>query len=83
MFKQNKITLMQDNKSTITLAYRRPGRCGRTKHINIKYFSITENIKNETIKLEYIPSHELVPDGLTKPLRKKEFEAWRIRILNM
>ena len=41
---------------------------GRSKHIDIKYHFIRNEIKKGIIKVEYLQSNKMVADILTKPL---------------
>ncbi len=82
-FKQSTVTLKLDNKSTITIIKRGPGRIGRTKHINVRYFAMIEQIQNNAIKLEFVKSEEQMADGLTKPLPPNAYKQWRKCILNI
>jgi hypothetical protein len=38
-----------------------------TRHINIRYFSITDRIARKEIAIQYCPTKEMVPDYFTKP----------------
>ena len=82
-YKQDVTEVEQDNKSCMILAQRGPGRGGRSKSINVKFFWINEQIENKIIKLKYVESDRVIADGLTKPLPKGKFEQWRDRILNL
>jgi len=81
-FKQETVEIEQDNNSTMRLIEKGPSSVGRTKWINIKQFWVSEHLSNETVKLKYVPSLDLLADGLTKPLPRKAFMKWRARILN-
>jgi len=72
----------QDNKASILLSNRGPGRAGRAKAISVRYFWITQHIESQAIKLRYVPSEQLLADGLTKPLPRDRFLEFRNRILN-
>jgi len=80
--KQKSVEIEQDNQSTMRLIEKGPSSTGRTKWLNIKHFWVSEHLQNGDIKLRYVPSLELLADGLTKPLEKKAFLQWRSRILN-
>ncbi len=45
---------------------------GRTKHIGIKYHFIREQVSENSIRLEYYPSEEMVADILTKGLKSSK-----------
>jgi hypothetical protein len=81
-FKQETVEIEQDNQSTMRLIEKGPSSTGRTKWINIKHFWVTEHLQKEDVKLKYVPSLELLADGLTKPLGTRQFKLWRNRILN-
>ena len=44
-----------------------------TRHINIRYFYVTDKIQNDYWSMIYKPSHEMVSDFLTNPLQGKPF----------
>lgn len=79
---QDKVDIEQDNQSTMRLIEKGPTSTGRTKWLNIKYFWVNEHQKNGDFDVKYVPSLELLADGLTKPLGRKAFYRWRARILN-
>ena len=81
-FTQDTVTIEQDNSSTMKLVEKGPSSTGRTKWINIKHFWVSEHLENGHFKLKYVPSLELLADGLTKPLGRAAFLKWRARILN-
>jgi hypothetical protein len=60
--------LYQDNKSTILIAEKGKGTFKRTKHIKVRYFWIHELITNGELRLDYIPTGNMIADILTKPL---------------
>lgn len=79
---QGAVLVEQDNQSTIRLIEKGPSSGGRTKWINVKQFWVSEHLNKGDIKLKYVPSLDLLADGLTKPLGRKAFYRWRARILN-
>jgi hypothetical protein len=81
-FKQDAVEIEQDNSSTMRLIEKGPSSTGRTKWINIKHFWVSEHLKSGDIKLKYVPSLQLLADGLTKPLGRKAFFKWRASVLN-
>ena len=75
--------LYQDNQSAILLE--KNGRLSsskRTKHLNIRYFFITDRINDGDLKVEYCPSTEMVADFFTKPLQGKMFLKFRKMVMN-
>ena len=71
------ILLYVDNQSAIALA-KNPVHHQRSKHIDIRYHYIRDEIKRESIRLEYIPSDKNVSDILTKPLSRYKFSLFNI-----
>ena len=65
--------LMCDNKSAIALA-KNPVFHGRSKHIDIKYHYIREQVKDGEIELNFCRSEDQIADILTKPLKADLFE---------
>jgi hypothetical protein len=59
--------IFADNKSAIALA-NTPAYHGRSRHIDIQYHYTREKVNNNTVQLLYLPTTEMVADGLTKPL---------------
>ena len=58
-----------DNQGTILLA-KNPVMHQRTKHIDVKYHFVREEVKQGNISLFYIPSARNVADVFTKPQSK-------------
>lgn len=71
-----KVTLLIDNKSAISLA-KNPVFHGRSKHINKKYHFIRECVENEQIEVEHVPESEQRADILTKALGRIRFKEMR------
>ena len=66
--------IYQDNTSSILLE--RNGRRSstkRTKHMDIRYFYITEQVGRKTIHVTHCPTNEMVGDFFTKPLQGSLF----------
>lgn len=49
----------------------------RTKHLDIRYHFIRQHVEDGIIRLEYIPTADMVADGLTKALARVKFERNR------
>ena len=76
--------LYQDNKSAILLEKSGRMSCGKnTKHINIRYFFITDYIKKGYINVEYCPTRKMVADFFTKPLQGALFTMFRDMIMGI
>ena len=79
------VTIEQDNTSTIQLA--RNGwksSSKRTKHINVRYFYITDRLKAGDIsRIVYKPTGDMESDYLTKALQGKSFHAHRKTLMGL
>ena len=64
--------LSVDNQSAIKRA-KNPEFHKRTKHIDIKFHFIRQNVVNGELSVEYIPSTELKADIFTKAFPKQRF----------
>jgi len=70
------ISILCDNTSAISI-WKNPVMHSKTKHIPIKYHFLREQVLEQKVKLEYVPSIEHVADIFTKPLPKEAFEYLR------
>ena len=74
----------QDNKSTILLEENGKKRSGRrTRHLNIRYFFLTDQIEKGNISIQYCPTDEMIGDYMNKPLQGEKFRKFRKDILNL
>jgi len=74
----------QDNQSAILLEKNGRASSGkRTRHVDIRYFFITDRIQHGEVTIEYCPTDEMNADVLTKPLQGSTFRKFRDRILNI
>ena len=81
-YKVNDNVIFQDNKSTMLLE--RNGKASsskRTKHINVRYFFITNRIARGEVRVEWCPTADMVVDFMTKPLRGTTFKRFRDLIM--
>ncbi len=69
--------IYEDNQSAICLS-KNPQSHGRSKHIEIKYHFIREQVGKRNIELKYCPSSDMVADMLTKGLGKEKLEKLRV-----
>jgi len=77
-------TIYQDNKSTILLAENgKTSSSKRTRHLNVRYYFITDQIKKGHVKVAFCPTQEMVADFFTKPLQGNLFIRMREGILNL
>ena len=75
--------LYQDNKSAMLLEKNgKTSSSKRTCHINIRYFFITDRIKNKELQVEYCPTEDMVANFHTKPLQGSTFFKFQKTIMN-
>jgi hypothetical protein len=74
----------QDNMSTMLLENNgRASSSRRTRHINIRFFFVTDRIKNKEMSVVHCPTGEMVADYFTKPLQGALFKKFRDLIMNV
>ncbi len=73
------VLLFADNYAAIKLAIN-PVNHPRAKHIDIQYHKVGELISDDVLELYYIPTEEIVADGLTKPLTLTKHEYFIIML---
>ena len=79
----NDYIVYQDNKSAILLEQNgRASSSKRTRHINIRYYFVTDRVNCGEIKIKHCPTVEMVGDFFTKPLQGGLFTKFRDHILN-
>jgi hypothetical protein len=70
--------LLQDNKSSILLERNGKASSGkRTRHINIRYFFITDRVNMKEVSIEWCPTKDMVADFMSKPLQGSHFKRLR------
>jgi hypothetical protein len=75
--------VFQDNQSTMLLEKNGWASRGcRTRHINIWYFFVTDQVKSGEVRIKYCPTGEMVADFFTKPLKGSFFRKLQGIILN-
>jgi len=67
------ISILCDKISAISIS-KNPFMHSKTKHIPIKYHFLQEQVLEQKVKLDYVPSKEQGVDILTKPLPRETFE---------
>jgi len=77
-------TSYQDNKSTILLAENgRASSSKHTRHLNVRYYFITDQITKGHVKVAFCPMQDMVADFFTKPLQGNLFVCMSEGILNL
>ena len=60
----------QDNKSMILLAENgRASSSKRTRHLNVRYYFVTDQIKKGYVKVAFCPTADMLADFFMKPLQ--------------
>jgi len=72
----NPTTILADNQAAIKMGSN-PVNHHRAKHIDTSYHYVRNKVEEGAIKLEYIPTDQMVADGLTKPLESGKFLRFR------
>ena len=67
------ITIMEDNQGAIAMA-KNPVAHRRTKHIDIRYHFVREQVQKGNMQLQYCNTKEMIADIFTKPLCKSQFQ---------
>jgi hypothetical protein len=75
------VQIMGDNTSAIALA-ENPEFHARTKHIELQWHYVRDQQTRRLIDLQYIPTKEMVADGMTKPLEKIKHQEF-LRLMNL
>jgi hypothetical protein len=76
--------LFQDNNSSILLENNGEASSSkRTKHINIRYFFITDRVSKEEFSAVWCPTGDMIGDYATKPLRGALFRKFRDQIMGV
>jgi len=73
------ISILCDNTSAISISKNLVMHF-KTKHIPIKYHFLREQVFEQKVKLEYVPSKEQVADIFTKSLPRETFEYLRQKL---
>ena len=80
--KQN--VIMRDNQSTMKLELNGKNSSGRrTRHLNIRFFYLTDQIEKKRVEIEYCPTDLMWADFMSKPLQGKKFQEFRRDIMNL
>eukprot|EP00795_Rhopilema_esculentum_P007998 gene7998-biopygen1703 len=73
------ITIMEDNQGAISMT-KNPVGHKRTKHIDIRYHFVREQVEKGTLLLKYCNTKEMLADLLTKSLNRGQFEYLRCKL---
>ena len=77
------VVLHQDNMSSIKMEVNgKRSSTQHTRHLNIKFFYVTDQIKQGWLTVKYCTTKEMVADIFTKPLNGILFRQLRAKIMN-
>jgi hypothetical protein len=80
--KQN--ILYQDNRSAMLLESNGRKSAGkRSRHLNIRFFFVTNLKEKKEISIQYCPTDDMIADYMTKPLHGEKFRKFRQQIMNL
>ena len=76
--------LYQDNESAMLLENNGRISCGKgTKHIEMKYFYVTDKVHRKEVRIIHCPTEEMIADYFTKPVQGSLFRKFRNTILGV
>ena len=76
--------IYQDNQSAMLLEKNgKMSSSKRTRHLEIRFFFVTDNVAKKHLRIEYCPTDDMVGDFYTKPLQGSKFIRFRARILGL
>ena len=74
----------QDNKSAMLLEKNGRASAGkRSRHLDIRYFYITDHIEKGDINIKFCPTDAMTGDYMSKPTHGKKFHKFKKEIMNM
>ena len=77
-YKLRENIVYQDNESAIKLEKNGRMSCGqKSRHINIRYFFITDRIKAGEVSVQHCPTEAMLADFFTKPFQGGVFHRFR------
>ena len=83
-FTVNDNIVFQDNQSAMLLEKNGKRSSGKqTRHIEIRYYFVTDNVKRNNMSIIYCPTAEMIADFFTKPLQGSLFRKFRALIMNL
>ena len=82
--KINENILYQDNESAIKMGVNgRASATKRSRHLDIRFFYITDLVEKKLVTIKYCPTDEMTGDFFTKPLQGKKFIKFRRLVMGM
>ena len=68
--------MLANNQGAIALA-KNPHLYEQSRHIDISYYYIWDLVKQEKVKVKYIPIVKMTADSFTKPLERVAFKKFK------
>lgn len=76
--------IYQDNQSAIKMETNGRSSAGkRSRHIDIRYFFITDQVKKGYVTIKFCPTDGMIADYFSKPLHGMKFREFRMHILGL
>jgi hypothetical protein len=76
--------ILKDNKSAMLLEENGMASSSkRTRHINIRFYFITDQVHLNNVTIEHCPTKSMVADFFTKPLQGSAFYEFRKAIMGL
>jgi hypothetical protein len=72
----NKVQMLGDNQGAIALT-KNPHLHERSKHIDVCYHFVRDLAEQGKLNVVYVPTADMVADGMTKPLQRVAFERFK------
>ena len=72
----------QDNQSTWAMLDKGQATGPTSRHINIRYFWLTDRISTGEVQVRFMQTEDMTADVLTKPLQGNLFYKHRSTLLN-
>ena len=74
--------IMQDNASSVRMEENGKSSCSkRSRHLNIKYFHVTDAVKRKEVEVVCCPTDLMLANFFTKPLQGNLFRKFREVVL--
>ena len=67
------LLILTDSQGSMALS-KNPGHHQRSKHIDIRYHFVREQVALGSVDFKYVPTSNMAADQLTKPLAQKQHE---------
>lgn len=71
--------IYEDNQGTINIT-KNPVNHPGTKHIAVRYFAVRDWIQEGKLRVDYLPTHDMLADAFTKPLNGSKLRELCLRM---